>query len=738
MRAGLQAGFNGDPLGAELLARIKELGFEVLRVEAGPNPAAAAGEVIEAGLIPLVICTTLHQIQQLPPEAWLEVGNEPDLEHFLRRDFGGSVARWQAVSMAASEHHLDTGRPVFLGAVSNLNDRGFAFLQRLNWRTIPSTVGCSFHRYPESGSYHQGHDGRSRSQEYDTLLRIVGDRPLAMTETGYSKAEWRPRDRQAEALAFERAFWQARDDRVLCAVAYQINDGPSDEILDGYGFRDTVGRWKTELVEAWVTPALVEPVPAPVPVPVPPPAVRTYEVPIDFSAPGLTLKGTLLATVTEVPTEPPPVEPPPVEPPPVEPPAPELFDLHIWVKDYASRGIAGATVRRAGSDDARVTSGSGHTHFPVEGPAFFTVSADGYLETTVDLPPGEHNVHLARVAVPAREGVVSLERFTFRDDAGSFLSCDFTDMSALRLYEQDRGRYEENCRQMRNYGATSHRVLGMVGWQGREIDPRRRDIVDLTRATIVRGYELGVRARFTMFADCNVLQMGMPERRSHAEKIARGLVGLEHMIESIEVCNEPGNERYNGPWTPAQLVEIGTIIQGILPVPIGCGAPWGNPSSATLWTDENYRALMDRGMLLAYPHFDRDVWKHDGQWRPIRQPWEAYLMGYPFVNSEERSPGRLRAAATFTWMSKGASYCYHTRAGIGIDSDQLIASEPGAADVFDGARLLAPDTPAFSAHNWHWSSNPWETVDGSLSDQPSPETSRGSLRTISGTNGDDV
>jgi hypothetical protein len=318
MHIGLQAGFNGDLLGADLLEQIAFHGFEVVRAEAGSNPHDVTAEILDALLMPLIICRTIQQVETLPPDVMVEIGNEPDLAHFLERDFEGSVEHWRAVSMAAVEQHLETGRMVYLGAVSNLNTRGFSFLRHLDWNAIPRTVGCSFHRYPEAGSYTAGHDGRSRDAEYDELIKIVGHRPLALTETGYSTATWSPRSHQVDALAYERAFWELRPE-VQFAIAYQLNDGPSGAEIDGYGFRDVTGQWKTELVEAWVgVPDVPEPIPAPGPV------TRIYQVPIDFADEGFTLKGTLVATVTVIMSVPEP-EPVPVPRPPE--PEPDLIPM---------------------------------------------------------------------------------------------------------------------------------------------------------------------------------------------------------------------------------------------------------------------------------------------------------------------------------------------------------------------------------------------------------------------------
>ena len=196
MRIGMQAGFAGDLFGADLLEQIQFQDFEIVRAEAGSNPPAVAAEILAAGLAPLIICRTIQQVEALPLEVMVEIGNEPDLAHFLERDFNGSIETWRAVSMAAVEQHMETGRTVYLGAVSNLNNRGLSFLKNLDWKSIPVTVGCSFHRYPEAGSYTAGHDGRSREQEIEELLRIVGTRSPARTD--------RDRLQQSELDSHER------------------------------------------------------------------------------------------------------------------------------------------------------------------------------------------------------------------------------------------------------------------------------------------------------------------------------------------------------------------------------------------------------------------------------------------------------------------------------------------------------------------------------------------------------
>jgi hypothetical protein len=64
----------------------------------------------------------------------------------------------------------------------------------------------------------------------------------------------------------------------------------------------------------------------------------------------------------------------------------------VVVLDAAARPIAGA--RLTIGSDARRTDGAGFVNFAVPGPVIVDVSASGYIAKRVDLPPGNHRVHL--------------------------------------------------------------------------------------------------------------------------------------------------------------------------------------------------------------------------------------------------------------------------------------------------------------------------------------------------------
>ena len=73
--------------------------------------------------------------------------------------------------------------------------------------------------------------------------------------------------------------------------------------------------------------------------------------------------------------------------------------LNVTVLDAAARPIVGAKLTIGG--EVRRTDGGGFVNFAVPGPVFVDVTAPGYVSKRVDLPPGDHRVHLER----ARAGV---------------------------------------------------------------------------------------------------------------------------------------------------------------------------------------------------------------------------------------------------------------------------------------------------------------------------------------------
>jgi len=69
-----------------------------------------------------------------------------------------------------------------------------------------------------------------------------------------------------------------------------------------------------------------------------------------------------------------------------------LVNLNVVVLDAAARPIEGA--RLTIGAEVRRTDGGGFVNFAVQGPVLVEIIAPGYIPKRVDLPPGDHRVHL--------------------------------------------------------------------------------------------------------------------------------------------------------------------------------------------------------------------------------------------------------------------------------------------------------------------------------------------------------
>lgn len=241
---GLQCGF-GELLDPALLHELRTLGFTIIRLDlqkSNPsNTVILAQQVIDAGMQPLCIIAHPEQIAALPHGALIELGNEPDLEHE-----GWTVEEYIRVANQCVKAALANNRRLYLGAVSNLNTRGFNFLRKLPWdQWTGDGICCSIHRYPETdGTPETPHTGwKSREDEVASLKAIVGNRPLACTEVGYHDGPggWSESD-VALNMAWERTFFG--DQGFEVCVGYQINDGTGTEPTSHYGFRRLDYSWK--------------------------------------------------------------------------------------------------------------------------------------------------------------------------------------------------------------------------------------------------------------------------------------------------------------------------------------------------------------------------------------------------------------------------------------------------------------------------------------------------------------
>src|SRR5262249_43573940 len=219
MLIGINAGF-GDPIGPDF-PFLERLGFDVVRQEirfgadqdrihllvsecvgstlmplfllAGGKISRPDGNRVEPNEIADLGVAVVNAAAVVGLERFaLEIGNEPDIANdgYSKRpqDFAAAISqtrdRVRAMGFTGS---------IVTGGIANLNTRGLDYLRRVlqphNF-PFPDDVVIGFHRYPETGAYHDvPHAGfASRDAEMDALRQITGARLVACTEFGYHTA----------------------------------------------------------------------------------------------------------------------------------------------------------------------------------------------------------------------------------------------------------------------------------------------------------------------------------------------------------------------------------------------------------------------------------------------------------------------------------------------------------------------------------------------------------------------
>ncbi len=260
MQRWLQAVFNARISDDDLYA-IRQLGCDGIRIDAQElmkpaDVAVLADDALRFGLTPLVIVKDAWQIADLPPGSHVEVRNEPDIdtnEKLSPKDYAEIAHRCVTAAHRRSEE-VQSLIPVWVGAVSNLNDRGLAYMRMLfsdripnSLLSLPPDVGVSVHRYAEDTVWKPHDHFTSREHEVEVLRKIIGSRAYGVSEMGYSTGavDNKPGLTDEEArdnLRQEFNFWPAQGAK-FCTV-YQLNDGPENAPLDKYGIRRIDGTWK--------------------------------------------------------------------------------------------------------------------------------------------------------------------------------------------------------------------------------------------------------------------------------------------------------------------------------------------------------------------------------------------------------------------------------------------------------------------------------------------------------------
>lgn len=297
MKLILNAGNSGAPMGRVLLNEIKSFGFDGVRVDIPDNHEAATAVLNELkpkpgspsamggvdffGYVdpyPIFLIAGGHMLRddrspfsseeliahtrdccvkmrdlgyfkvRAVQQPAIEIGNEPDLAHHHWKENPGLLAR-TFTDCYEVVREFSQVCPVLSPSVSNLNRRGFSYLERMLAVGFPSGSGVAFHRYPHDGEPTKPHDGfDNRDDEASHLVELAEGRDLWCTETGLSEG---PHDGTfyteefvADAYADEVAYWN-RVPSMRALTWYQINDGPNpNEQLHHYGIRRIDSTWK--------------------------------------------------------------------------------------------------------------------------------------------------------------------------------------------------------------------------------------------------------------------------------------------------------------------------------------------------------------------------------------------------------------------------------------------------------------------------------------------------------------
>lgn len=325
---------------------------------------------------------------------------------------------------------------------------------------------------------------------------------------------------------------------------------------------------------------------------------------------------------------------------------------------------------------------------------------------------------------PTRTGRVRLEGNSFADDQGKFNALGATYMSALWQYQNDKPRLEQTLAEMKKNGVDYIRVLGTVGdydnadyWDGREIDWRRPDYADSIKGLTDLAYDkYGLRVEWTLIGDG---QKNIPREADRFKLVDTFLdmaKGREQKIMHFEIANEAWQNGFSGDAGVEQLRRLTKYMNDRTDVLVAASAPDG-------FEPADVEKLYGGGVAdLATYHFDRDVSKADGHWRPVRQPWEWQYTGgqngIPRVatNNEpigpgasvasENDPKKLVAGAIVSYLSGLPGYVYHTRAGVRGDED--FASQAGFS-AFTAMKTYVPaDLASWTPKNAHWNDAPFK------------------------------
>lgn len=354
------------------------------------------------------------------------------------------------------------------------------------------------------------------------------------------------------------------------------------------------------------------------------------------------------------------------------------------------------------------------------------VSVDRHL----DIDGVSHLVQVTlRPTVALPQGVVTTDRFVFRDGDGPFLGLGASLFWGTWGYKSDRNRLMQNVAFLAKHGVQYVRVLGVVGprfWTDRTADPTWPDYDAVIAALTDDVYAAGMRVEWTIFGGTDTTPTPAV-RRALVDRFAAMARGREHKIMHFEIANEGWQTGFEGASGRDELRTLARHLDAQTTVPVAVTAP---PDTACETIVDYYQN--NAGNLITL-HFDRSRHTSEGLWRAVRQPWREAAFhcgsGVPYAISnnepigpqasvaEDDDPVRLTMGAAVSYLTGVGTYVYHASPGIwggGVEGRQ----QGHPADWWDtthvlntlqGLRGLRDLLPADLA-NWEKMNGHWPTM----------------------------